>query len=414
MLTNSFLRSSGVLVGGTAVAQALTVLALPVLTRLYSPEEFSILAVYIAILTMISVVACLRLEIAIPLPEEDIEAANLLALALGLTLGSALLVSGFVFVFGGSAFEALAQPQLQPYGWLLPFGVWLAGSYAAMQYWSTRKKRFSTIARTRMMQVGSGLSVQLALGWAGAVGLLLGHALMSGAGAVNLARQAWRNDRHTLTLVTWVGMRSAFSRHRRFPLFSTWDGLATNASTQVPLLLIALLALGPEAGFFMLALRVFGAPLQLIGNAVSQVYLSNAAEEWRRGVLEEKTYKIAKNMFLLVSLPVLAMTVIIAPFFDVIFGVEWARAGVLALWLAPMLALRTAVNPISMVMNVVGKQRELMLLKILGLVMRVGAVLLAALTHGWMVETYAVSSAFIYLLFLFIFIRSSRTKYWVD
>ena len=79
---NGFVRSAGILVGGTAGAQALTVLALPLLTRIYSPEEFSLLAIYVAMLTMLSVVACLRLEIAIPLPDNDNEAANLLGLAL--------------------------------------------------------------------------------------------------------------------------------------------------------------------------------------------------------------------------------------------------------------------------------------------------------------------------------------------
>lgn len=413
---NGFVRSASVLVGGTAAAQALTILALPILTRLYSPEEFSILAVYIALLTMVSVIACLRLEIAIPLPEDDTEAANLLALALGLALVTALLVGAFVIAFGPWFFDALGQPQLQPYGWLLPFGVWLAGSYAAMQFWSTRKKRFATIARTRMMQAGSGLTAQLGLGWAGAgpVGLLVGHALMAGAGVVNLARQTWRSDRPALNGISRDGMVQALSKHRRFPLYSTWDGLATNASIQIPLLLVAFFALGPEAGFLMLALRVIGAPLQLIGAAVSQVYLSGAAEDWRRDVLREKTYTIVRNIFLFVSLPILAATAIAAPYFSVIFGNEWARAGVVALWLAPMFAIRVIVNPISMVMNVVGKQREMMFLKFLGLLARVGAVLLAALTHGPMVEVYAVASACVYFLFFFVFMHASRMKYQVD
>jgi len=77
-----FVRSVGVLVGGTAFAQALTVLALPLVTRLYTPFDFSVLAVFVSILSIISVAACLRLEIAIPLPESDEDAANLLALAL--------------------------------------------------------------------------------------------------------------------------------------------------------------------------------------------------------------------------------------------------------------------------------------------------------------------------------------------
>lgn len=408
---NGFVRSASVLVGGTAAAQALTVLALPVLTRLYSPEDFSVLAVYVAILTMVQVLACLRLEIAIPLPEDDVEAANLLALALVSAASAAALAGALVLGFGGMFFSAIGQPEMQPFGWLLPFGIWLAGSYAAMQFWSTRKKRFPTIARTRMMQVGSGLTAQLGLGWAGAgpVGLMLGHALMAGAGAVNLARQAWRCDRPALTGVTRRGMRRALSAHRRFPLYSTWDALATNASTQVPVLLIATFAIGPEAGFLMLAMRVVGAPLQMIGNAVAQVYLSGAAEEWRRGTLYRKTRTIARNMFLFVSLPILVATALAAPFFDLLFGEEWARAGAVALWLSPMFAVRAIASPISMVMNVIGKQRQMMALKFLGLFVRVGATFIAALIGNFTIEAYALSSAAIYLLFFLVFLKSARS-----
>jgi len=221
---SDFVRSAGALVGGTAVAQALTVLALPILTRLYSPEQFSLLAVYVATLTIVQVVACLRLEIAIPLPEHDVDAANLLALGLLSAISAAAIMALLVLGFGNAFFGAIGQPEMQAYGILLPFGIWLAGSYAALQFWSTRKRRFATIARTKMMQAGSGLTAQLSLGWAGAgpVGLLLGHALMAGAGVINLARQAWHNDRSAFHRVTPHGMKRALYIYRRFPIYSTW------------------------------------------------------------------------------------------------------------------------------------------------------------------------------------------------
>src|SRR5690606_18487778 len=133
-----FVRSVGVLAGGTAFAQGLMVLALPLITRLYTPEDFSVLAVYVPILAMVSVIACLRLEVAIPLPEKDIDAANLLTLALllsvivSLTFGAALWLNTERFI------GWVGQPALAPYLWLLPIGVWCASSYAALQYWCSR------------------------------------------------------------------------------------------------------------------------------------------------------------------------------------------------------------------------------------------------------------------------------------
>lgn len=407
---NSFVRSAGVLVGGTAAAQALTILALPVLTRLYSPEEFSILAVYIALLTMISVIACLRLEVAIPLPQDDAEAANLLALALGLALGSALLVGVCVFAFGGWFFGALGQPHLRPYGWLLPFGVWLAGSYAALQFWSTRKKRFSTIARTRMMQAGSGLGAQLGLGWAGAgpVGLLLGHALMAGAGGVNLARQAWRRDRPVLRGISRAGMAQALWQYRRFPQYSTWEALANNAAIQVPMILIAALAIGPEAGFVLLAMRALGTPVTLVGGAVAQVYLSRAPEEMRAGRLPEFTTDVLKGLARVAVAPLVLIAVIAPPVFALVFGEEWRRAGELVMWMMPWFVLKLLSSPVSMVMHVRMMQRAMLGLNVFGFVLRLSMFLGAnQFFSGYEAEAYALSGGIFYGIAFLIFSRAA-------
>lgn len=407
---SSFARSAGVLVGGTAAAQALTILALPVLTRLYSPEEFSILAVYIALLTMISVIACLRLEIAIPLPQDDAEAANLLALALGLALGSALLVGVCVFAFGGWFFGALGQPHLRPYGWLLPFGVWLAGSYAALQFWSTRKKRFPTIARTRMMQAGSGLGAQLGLGWAGAgpVGLLLGHALMAGAGGVNLARQAWRRDRPALRGISRAGMAQALRQYRRFPQYSTWEALANNAAIQVPMILIAALAIGPEAGFVLLAMRALGTPVTLVGGAVAQVYLSRAPEEMRAGRLPEFTTDVLKGLARVAVAPLVFIAVIAPPAFALVFGEEWRRAGELVMWMMPWFVLKLLSSPVSMVMHVRMMQRAMLGLMVTGLVLRLAMTLGAhAIDPALIAEGYAVSGMAFYIATFAVYLKAS-------
>src|SRR5690606_42020419 len=55
--TNSFARGVSVLVGGTAGAQMILVLAAPLLTRLYSPEDFGVLAVYVGLLAIAAVVS---------------------------------------------------------------------------------------------------------------------------------------------------------------------------------------------------------------------------------------------------------------------------------------------------------------------------------------------------------------------
>src|SRR3954453_22581149 len=93
-----FLGSVGVLLGGTGIAGAISALMLPVLTRLYTPQDFSLLAVLTSAIAIVSVAACLRFDMAIPLPEQDAEAANVLGLAILSLAGVVVLLSALLLV----------------------------------------------------------------------------------------------------------------------------------------------------------------------------------------------------------------------------------------------------------------------------------------------------------------------------
>src|SRR5690554_8147650 len=68
---SSFSRGVSVLIGGTASAQLLSVLAIPFITRLYSPDDFGLLAAFTAFLAFFTVLSAARFDLAIPLPESD-------------------------------------------------------------------------------------------------------------------------------------------------------------------------------------------------------------------------------------------------------------------------------------------------------------------------------------------------------
>ena len=112
---NAFARGVRVLVGGTVGLQVLTLLAAPLLTRLYSPEDFGLLAVYASVLALIGVISSLRYELAVPLPEDDVEAANVATLSLILVGLSALLTGVLAWQLGPAIADLLGVPVLAGY-----------------------------------------------------------------------------------------------------------------------------------------------------------------------------------------------------------------------------------------------------------------------------------------------------------
>jgi O-antigen/teichoic acid export membrane protein len=404
-----FLRATGVLVGGTAAAQVIGLLVLPLLTRFYSPDDFSLLAVYVAILTMSGAVTCMRLDAAIPLPESDDDAANLLALALSSAIIVVVLYGLVVLLFGTSLAAAVGRPEIAPHLWLVPFGIGLMGLYSSFQYMAMRQKAFTLIARTKITQALVGLGSQVGMGWAGLVplGLLLGHALMSGAGVVALAMRSLRRSAGgvAMSAVNWPRMRQTLHTYRRFPQYSVAEELSNNAGIQLPILLIAAFLVGPEAGLLFLAMRAVGTPMTIVGGAVAQVYYSHAAEYARQGTLADETTSVFKRLSRMLVVPMLALGPFAPDVFRIAFGPEWERAGIIVIMMLPWYAFRLIASPISMVMHVRMRQRLMLMMTLAGLALRV-LPLLAVLSFAPEQATlvFAITSALFYAAIVIVFL----------
>ncbi len=402
---NEFVRDVGVLVSGTGIAQALMVLVLPLLTRLYTPDDFSVFAVYASLLGIISTIACVRLEIAIPIPSEDGEAADLLALALAAAGAVALITGVAALVFGQPLVILLEQPRLQEYLWLLPIGVWLSGSYAALQYWATRSKRFSLIAKTRITQAVGGTSTQALLGWLeiAPLGLLLGHVVYRAAGIRRLASVAILGPQSAMKLVQPRRLLTTLRNYDRYPKFSTLEALANISAIELPILIIAAMAIGPEVGYLILATRVIAGPMSLIGSAVAQVYLSRAPEYARSRELGSFTADSIEGLFRVGTGPLVMIGVVAPIAFPLIFGEQWARAGIIASWMTPWFVMQFLTAPVSMVLHITSNQKLALALQVSGLILRVGSVVGAAhIQNAIVAEAYAVSGFVFYSAYLLV------------
>lgn len=407
----TFARNVSVLAGGTAISQGLGILLLPVITRLYTPADFSMLAVFSSILGIFAVVACLRLDIAIPLPERDEDAANLLAIALLFTTALATLIALVVWWFPVHIARAVGQPRLQRYLWMIPLGIWLVGTYSAMQFWFTRKKRFTAIVRTRVIQTTGSAATQLGfglLGSLGPVGLLLGQLIGSGAGVLGLGQTVWRNDLQALRKVNWANLRRVLGEYDQFPKYSTFEALANNGTIQLSVIVIAAVTQGPEAGYLFLAMKTMTIPIGLIGGAVAQVYLSRASDEFRANRLNIFTLNIFSGLMRTGVGPLIFLGIIAPTTFPLIFGSPWERAGQLVAWMTPWIIFQFISSPISMVMHVTGRQREMMWLTLATGSIRVATIVLAfSKSPNNLVEYFCIGSAAVYIIYSLAFYNAA-------
>ena len=398
---NAFARGVSVLVGGTAGAQLLTVLVAPLLTRLYTPDDYGLVAVYGGLLGLIGVISSLRYELAIPLPEDDLEAAQVAALCILIVLGFTLLTALLVLFYRAPIATLLGVPSLAGYLWLLPVGVLLGGAYSVFNYWSIRTKRFSTIATTRLRQALASVVIQLAAFKAGVLGLLLAAVAGQGVGTGTLGRHSLANP--AFKEVTWQGLWGAARRYRRFPVFSTWEGLFNTAGLQLPPLMFAALFGPAAAGLYALANRVLNLPMSLIGGAIGQVFFANAAAVQRAGQLGPLVAQLHAKLAHIGLPPALLLMLLGPDLFGLVFGPAWGQAGEFARWMAPWLYLVFVSSPLSTLFAVLEHQKQGLTFQVILLVARIGAILTGAWIGdlGVTIMLFASVSALCWIGFLF-------------
>jgi len=399
----SLLRSVLVLLSGTAVAHAITALALPILTRLYTPTDFSALAVFTSALSIISVAACLRFDIAIPIPRQDGQAFRIVLLAIGSLLVVSVTLIAVILVVPVVFWKFTGMKAIEPHAWLIPAGLLSMGIYSIFQNWFIRQRQFGFIAKSRIAQSLIAAIAQISLFSLGALGLLVGYILNSLTACILLGYRLLKGER---IFVNCKKLSATLYAYRNFPKYSTWEALANSAAIQIPIIMIAALAVEAEAGYLLLAMSVIQAPMSLFGNTIAQVFLSHAPDKYRKKRLGEFSAEILAGLLWAGVGPLMALG-ILAPFlFGIIFGQEWERSGWLVAWMTPWFILQFIATPLSMGIHIVGKQRIAFLLQIGGLLLRVAFVWSASRYYpAYISEGYAISGAIFYLIYFIVILK---------
>ena len=273
------LKGVAVLAGGSVAAQLITAVAAPISTRLYTPADYGLAVVYGSVLGMAAIVASGRYELAIPLPADHETGLDLLALCLVLVTGAAALSAALIYSVGDGALALVHAPQLRPYMWLFPVSVLGAGAYQAMNYWAVRRRIYGRIAHTRVVQSVGGAVTMIGVGAAhhGPLGLLLGNIVSQTAGVSVLGRDALATARGLPRAISVRPWRVAVA-YRHFPLFSAGAAILNSAATTLPPIMLAAFYTPQVTGLFGLAQRMIPLPMVLVGAAVSQVFLGEAAQ----------------------------------------------------------------------------------------------------------------------------------------
>jgi len=354
------LRDIAIVMRGTLIAQGLGFLALPILTRLFSPSDFGDYQLFISLLTFLLVFPTLRYEVAILRVRDGRELRAIAQLCLILTAGvtaAFAAVSGLAMLLAGSTLLAQLPFPL----WVLLLAMLFGGVVQILTLLATREKAFRASARGKILQSVSFVGASLGFGASGPVpaGLVFAD-LVSRIG--NAAYLVWWARRALPRLWVPVGRRPLAAlarRYREYPYYSV-AGTAINVlgGTLTPVLIYASFD-ASASGQYGLLERSIMIPLGLLVISVAQVFSAQFSAElrgdpaaavarFRRLLGFMALLGFALALFLVVAGPIL---------FTTLFGEEWRLAGQLAQIMAPAYGSALLSGPVHLVLTVMGHQK---------------------------------------------------------
>jgi O-antigen/teichoic acid export membrane protein len=408
----TFWRSVGVVLTGTVAAQSIPLLGSIVIARIYAPAEFGLFSAWLGMVMMAAVVVTGRFEMALAVEADGAPRR----FAVAATLGTILLVSFCFALIAGGVYLATGLPEnVQPAMVVLfvPAAL-LAGVTHTWQAWAAAEGEFRSLAWIRISHAFVVTLAQIVVGLMSptAAGMIIGHVLGTAAG-VACAMYFMPINPLALGARTelWKRLKAFWLNQRRFPMIALPADAINAASGQLPLLLIASRFGAEASGQFALTIRVLGAPIGLLGTAVLDVFKRSAASSYRdKGQCREE-YR--RTFWLLTAggvILALGVIVVAERLFIVAFGETWLQAGVIAIWLMPMFALRFVVSPLSYVFYIAGKQQVDLVWQCTLLAMTLASLMLT-LSYEGSVKLYSAGYSILYIINAFFSYHYSKGKH---
>jgi O-antigen/teichoic acid export membrane protein len=394
---------------GRIIGQTIPILLTPLLTRLYSPAEFGVFAIFVAITAVLSLLANGRYNLAIMLPEKNESVLSLFALSVLINFIFCLLLLIIILIFQTPLLELFNLKSSPEVLYLLPLGTFVIGFFEPLHYLAVRNRLFKVLSGNMIFQFT--LIAILKIGFAflaiGGLGLIMGHLIGYIAGISLFTFLLLRKN-------VFVGLRNSVAKaklfnvanvYKKFPMYSLPADTLQAFSKEIPNLLINNFFGGAILGYFSLTQRVLASPITLISSAITDVFREKASGDLRQqGSCKNVFVKTFQKLFIFSILPFTLLFLFAPAIVPFVFGQEWAPAGEYIRIMTILFFLRFSIAPVSSVLYLTGKQIYKLGWEVLSFVFVVSSFYVGYRFFDQYVAIgiYSFNLSFLYIILLFI------------
>lgn len=376
----AFIWQVTTLLKGTVGARLIAIVGAPLLTRIYDPESFAVLALFTSLVMMAIPLASLRYEMAIVIAPDDQQARSLIALCL--RISSVISISLILLAIWKGKWLAvyLGVPELSPWLYLVGLNVFVNVYFAALSQWCIRKEYYRLVAASGIVVAMATLVFSIGLGVLFGINGLVGGVIIGNLSALLYLVYMLPNEEWKVGVYPADGFYT-LKRYKKFPLFNMPNALLDGVRQGSINGMIGKFFGSTNLGLFSYAWRIVWLPLSLIGGSISQVFFQRMARRQERGEPVLGTIWALVWRLAAITAPFFFLIHQYAPeLFRFIFGPEWEAAGHMAKKLIPWLYLNLLTSPLSTIFVVWERQEYLLGLSAIYLGT---AIVTLYLTRGW-------------------------------
>tara|TARA_A100001037_G_C15133051_1_gene629653 strand:- start:731 stop:1990 length:1260 start_codon:yes stop_codon:yes gene_type:complete len=398
---SEFNRNVLKLISGSAIANVINFLAIPILCRIYSVEEFGYFQLLFSMITILGVISCLKYEMTLTLTQNKKESDNLFFASVSILIIFSIILFFIVKVFGEITLSFFNANHLNNYiYWICP-GVFSLGLYELLNYVFMRKKAFGKMAKFRFVQV---LLIQLTAIAFGIItsgfekllfSFILGNLIVS---TFMIFKSDIQFQNFDLNLIIKL-----LNKFKKFPIVNMPMALLNTFSMQLPVFILSTYFNAEVIGFYMMANRILTTPMQLISRSVGRVYYKEASDAFSGS--KEKLKTIFKNTVSKIAKIGLLPVLVIIPFAPILtkllLGNQWEMTGIFMQIMMPWIYFQFINLPVSTTFSIINRQEIGLILIIISIILRYTAMVTWSETPIQQITVLTIVASLFYITYIY-------------
>lgn len=414
--SSKYLKNILVLSSGVGISQLIPLIALPFLTRFFSPYDFGILAIFLALTQLIAISSTLRLEMAVVLPKKNTDAAILCLNAFVLLVITSVLVFFILyflwkFLENNNSFyfdklydikiwmSQLSNKNYFPFLIILvPFGSFFLGLYNILYAWNNRIEMYKNMSFSHLSHsiFSTPLSIFFYFTKLKIFALILGQIIGRFVACISLATSIIDEIKKIDFKNIFINSRFLVHFYKKFIIYETPQSILNFFSQKIILAFFTFSFGFFVVGVFDLADKIIGKPLGIISNSLKTVYYKRITTAQNKPLIFVKSVVL---MSLVCSVVIIPFFLLNNEFYIFLFGPNWGDTALFVKMLCPLLFFRFVSNVVTPSISYKMENQILLIWQIIYLV----ALLVLFLFFNFksvnqMILTYSITGACMYLI----------------